>query len=408
MKQVVACQRHDPGKCLDAARHAAIAGDWSHAAALARGFLARRDANAPDAIDAATLVHRLASWHAPEARQIPPPNDTAVVRIGVLSYRGLDYTRSSRNLGDYLQTVAMLSHLATMPGLAFVGDPGLVGHVGRLRRLGGHSTPSGPVTRIVELVAIDRDASVFNRIDNPVMTPLFGWLSIPMLDWWAFPMHPLVRPLPLSLHIQHPAMLTAPMIEWLRRYGPIGCRDMATLRLLSSVDVPAFFTGCLTTTLGRIIRQSPAPLERPGAIDYSPGARTPGPAWRRFTHAVPELPLLDPGDALDLALDRLLTYARLPAAATTRLHAYLPLRSMGVPVTLPDQAIDPSRFDGLAAIPDHALDAMAAALHNLFAGMLDAILAGLDEDGVSAMWRERTMPLVEAHAHLSPNGSSMA
>jgi hypothetical protein len=39
--------------------------------------------------------------------------------------------------------------------------------------------------------------------------------------------------------------------EYLRRYGPVGCRDLATLSFLKEHDVPAYFSGCLTLTLPR-------------------------------------------------------------------------------------------------------------------------------------------------------------
>jgi hypothetical protein len=37
--------------------------------------------------------------------------------------------------------------------------------------------------------------------------------------------------------------------DFLKRFGPVGCRDQATLDILQKYDIPASFTGCLTLTL---------------------------------------------------------------------------------------------------------------------------------------------------------------
>ena len=38
-------------------------------------------------------------------------------------------------------------------------------------------------------------------------------------------------------------------LAYLRRHGPVGCRDWNTVFLLLSAGVDAFFTGCMTTTV---------------------------------------------------------------------------------------------------------------------------------------------------------------
>lgn len=41
------------------------------------------------------------------------------------------------------------------------------------------------------------------------------------------------------------------IIEYLKRYSPIGCRDEATLRLMEKYNIPAFLLGCVTFSLPR-------------------------------------------------------------------------------------------------------------------------------------------------------------
>lgn len=69
-----------------------------------------------------------------------------------------------------------------------------------------------------------------------------------------FPPAEHIHPLFVSFHMNPNAakeMLSDKTITYLKRYAPIGCRDYGTVDLLESVGVPAFYTGCLTLTLGR-------------------------------------------------------------------------------------------------------------------------------------------------------------
>jgi hypothetical protein len=40
-------------------------------------------------------------------------------------------------------------------------------------------------------------------------------------------------------------------INYLKKYGPVGCRDYWTKTLLDKYGIPCYFSGCLTLTLGR-------------------------------------------------------------------------------------------------------------------------------------------------------------
>ena len=62
-----------------------------------------------------------------------------------------------------------------------------------------------------------------------------------------------VLPLLISMHIsptKSSGMLTDNGLNYLREYGPVGCRDLGTLEILKKHDVPCYFSGCLTLTLG--------------------------------------------------------------------------------------------------------------------------------------------------------------
>ncbi len=80
---------------------------------------------------------------------------------------------------------------------------------------------------------------------------LNGWFM-----WFPenFPPSEDILPLFVSFHIVPSIaerLLTPITIEYLKKYGPIGCRDHYTRDLLLSKGVPAYYSSCLTLTLGK-------------------------------------------------------------------------------------------------------------------------------------------------------------
>ena len=95
-------------------------------------------------------------------------------------------------------------------------------------------------------------------------------VKIVMNGWFMhrpsrFPPSRNIHPLFVSFHLA-PAVaddfLTDKTLEYLRKHGPIGCRDESTVSLLESRGVPAYFTGCLTLTLGRKYGAAPGSLRK--------------------------------------------------------------------------------------------------------------------------------------------------
>lgn len=86
---------------------------------------------------------------------------------------------------------------------------------------------------------------------GPVKMIMNGWYMHHPEHW---PPSPKIRPLFVSFHLNSAAadgMLTEAGIRYLRRHAPIGCRDSATVERLRAAGVEAWFSGCLTLTLGR-------------------------------------------------------------------------------------------------------------------------------------------------------------
>lgn len=78
-----------------------------------------------------------------------------------------------------------------------------------------------------------------------------GWFQWRSENW---PPSDYIYPLLISMHIsplKANDLLTKKGIEFLKKYAPVGCRDYYTKTLLESVGVPAYFSACMTLTLGK-------------------------------------------------------------------------------------------------------------------------------------------------------------
>ena len=78
-----------------------------------------------------------------------------------------------------------------------------------------------------------------------------GWYMHKPENW---PPSQNIHPLFISMHINKLAekqMLSPKSISYLKQFEPIGCRDYHTQEVLQEAGVDAYFSGCLTLTLGK-------------------------------------------------------------------------------------------------------------------------------------------------------------
>ena len=241
------------------------------------------------------------------------------------------------------------------------------------------------------MLTIHRDASMYQTIPEGTWTLCFGWFMHPLFRMrYGFPLHDALRPLFVSFHCNKRDLLTDDAIAYLRRYGPVGCRDWTTVYLLLSAGVPAFFSGCLTTTVSTTfprLDERPPTTRRWGTSTCPTAVPAGAPTYAHSDRAVRRRSFLE---NCDDAVDRLETYRRdLSAVVTSRLHAYLPLRSLGVPVEFRPGNLSDIRFDGLAGITDDEFSAMRE-------GMLELLAGGLRTDPVGRVRGRGLRPLARA------------
>ena len=341
----------------------------------------------------ASEFQRLRSWFSDGFRREPQAVVEADFRFGVIDYKQPD--NSSRNVGDYIQTLASLGHLVRQQGLEFVGDEALTSAVQGLRDTVKPERERSEARARVHLVEVQRDGNVYQSLPEVTWAVMFGWYLHPTYSGgYNLPFNEALRPILVSFHLNKPDALTPEAIEYLRRYGPIGCRDWQTVALLSAAGVPAFFSGCITTTVDTVFART-GPDERTG-VAYIDAQEAPEDE-EQIEQSVGDIrpqPLVT-----NLALGRAWVeryHADYAEVVTTRLHSYLPARSVGCRVEFhPKNPSDP-RFGGLIDIDDAAYEAIRQGILDKLSAVLAALASGASEQQVYERWRELCAPDVAA------------
>ena len=230
---------------------------------LARAVFARFDehvARDPGAWpDAARHRDSLRDWVAADPGSPtapPPPGGRRTIAIMDYGHPGAD--RASANLGDHVQSIAALGHLVRHRGVRLHGREELTAVLGELGERVRPDRARHDVEADVEVMTVHRDASMYPPIPEDTWVLCFGWYMHAIFTTrFGFPLHENLRPIFVSFHCNKRDLLTPEAIAYLQRYGPVGCRDWTTVHLLQSCGVPAFFSGCLTTTIDTVFPERP-------------------------------------------------------------------------------------------------------------------------------------------------------
>lgn len=342
------------------------------------------------------LLANLRRWTHPVPVQQPAPG---AISVGVIDYHQPDYDRASRNVGDYVQTLAMLGNLARFQRTRFTGADGL-GDLAtslqarvkpQLRRDSGDAE--------VHLTPVSRDFSEGDDLPESTWMVAFGWHMHSMFRLrFGLPYHPHVNPIFVSFHVNRVNTLTPQALDYLRAHGPIGCRDWTTVDLLLSAGVDAFFSGCLTTTVDAVFPDlADVEREQPGVVAVIDLPRSVADKARRkvvtVSHGDAEYREADLVQGTHAADHLLTTYQRrFRRILTSRLHSYLPATSLGVDVSFQPHIPGDVRFDGLMGMKPGlpAFEGMRDGIRDLLARTFELILDGADRETVYARWRELT------------------
>ena len=100
-------------------------------------------------------------------------------------------------------------------------------------------------------VYIERETDLKAYDGEPVKMIMNGWYMNHTENW---PPSPKIQPLYVALHINKsglPGFVREESIRYFKQHEPIGCRDTNSAEILQEKGVDAYFSGCLTLTLGR-------------------------------------------------------------------------------------------------------------------------------------------------------------
>ncbi len=347
----------------------------------------------------------------------PKQIDAPQINLALMDYKSVDYNKTSIDIGDYIQTVAVMRHIARhLPDNALI-DVNLDDDDNSNWQIDSESLKSSfatlreswaeneqrHITSNGKIVITDRDCpwgltALLNNdeaenskadIEPLIWYPIFGWFAHQPFE--IVPVIPLPSqylPIFFSFHLNQPEQLNAAFIAYLKRFAPIGCRDITTRDLLMNQGIDAFFSGCVTTTLALAGEVEPSGE----ALDIDAYMK---PRAIQITHISKNFKdySFDENITKSLALLRRFRNAR--KVITSRLHCYLPTRALGGNVVFTHKNKADSRFDGLIDIDDDAFDTIRDGLTDLLDKILGKIMAGdASPDDVYAYWRELTMPLM--------------
>jgi hypothetical protein len=398
-------------------KHVFVARDVELTARVHANVVSRHDADPGAWKTGDTELAWIKRWIGAERNRTADAPAPGRVAFGLVDYPQPGRARASQNIGDQIQTLASLGHVVRHRNLRFHGQADVVDFVERMQARVRPELQLDTPGADVELFTVDRDSSTYQEFPENTWLLEFGWHMHALfgLGVYDFPLHPNLKPIFVSFHCSKRDLLTPEAVDYLRAHGPIGCRDWTTVDLLLSLDVPAFFSGCLTTTVNTVfpdLERKPAP-----ATAYVDVVRSPvPPGHENIKQSYGEIKKRTFAENMQDAVDLLERYrTSYTDVVTMRLHCYLPTTSLGLKVTFEPKNNADVRFNGLFRLDAQAFEAIRTSMRDRLQPVLEAIFAGSSPDEVYALWRTVVEPEVEIarrrHAQpapLDPAGSALA
>lgn len=98
---------------------------------------------------------------------------------------------------------------------------------------------------------LDRDEDLNSYDEEPCKMIMNGWYMHNPQNW---PPTEKIIPLFVAFHLNvlvREELTSSISINYLKKHQPIGCRDTNTMDILTSAGIEAYFSGCMTLTLGK-------------------------------------------------------------------------------------------------------------------------------------------------------------
>ena len=339
-----------------------------------------------------------------------------VVNFAVMDYNMLDWDRTSSNRGDYVQTLAAISHLLRFQNVEYVGGSKLATYLTSLKsRVHKNRQLNGSPVK-VQPIELNRDFASGRSYPKNTWLISNGWFMHRAYKGSVdFPYPENVNPIMISFHIQDPGVLNDEIAAQLKKLGPIGCRDWTTVYRLRDYGVPAFFSGCVTTTVGQVLPKARLSGKVPFLAVVEAGTK-----WLKANYIwMPKWWYIQIGDyvrdftlveGIEDARSMLAKYAKFGKVLTKRLHCYLPARSMGLKVDFVPGKRSDVRFEGLLDLNETDFNKIRTGIEHKLEVIIGHILEGKSQTEVMKIWRELVQPDVDFAeqycTNLAPLGES--
>ncbi|PUB13259.1 glycosyltransferase [Yoonia sediminilitoris] len=326
------------------------------------------------------------------ARATPVGIEHCGVQIGLMDYKLLDRDRTSSNAGDYVQTLAAFANVARHQNITFQSeDPALTKKLTSLQaRVDEKNSIKGEKPVTVSVVPVDRDYASGRHYLKPTWMISNGWfMHANGRGDFDFPYPDDIRPIFISFHINHNNFLTEKAVEYLKRFEPIGCRDWTTVYRLQEYGVEAFFSGCLTTTVGLVFGPHKDSSFKPTAnVEATLTPDEKKAEIESFEQLYDGVRDFSMARGLDVADEMLEGYRKFGKIITSRLHCYLPCRSIGLKVDFRPRFGADIRFDGLDNLDENAFADIRKPIEDKLQAVLTPLFSGQPEDKIRSIWRD--------------------
>lgn len=324
------------------------------------------------------------------------------VNFAVMDYNMLDTQRTSSNRGDYVQTLAALSNLVRFQNVKFVGDGELAPYLTSLQpRVQPDRQVHGLKPVKVQPIQMHRDYSSGRKFPKNTWLISNGWFMHRAYKGEVdFPYAENILPIMISFHIQDAGVMNEKVAAELKKHGPIGCRDWTTVYRLRDYGVPAFFSGCATTTVGQVLPKAKFAGWLPKLAVVEAGRK-----WMKLRYLFmwkwfyiqigDHVRAFSLVEGLEDARKMLTKYTKYGKVITKRLHCYLPARSMGLPVEFVPSKRSDVRFEGLLDLNEEQFNKIRNGIENKLEIVIGNILQGKSYAEVMKIWRELVQPDVD-------------
>lgn len=286
-----------------------------------------------------------------------------VLNLGILVYKNKFEKYDSKNLGDYIQSIAQINFYRKLLNRYYDIELDIENFIEKIFINN---------FKDFKFVFIARDnlidsANLYK--DDNIYLIMSGWfLETPPEDTelqWPPPEN--IIPIFVSFHIANEKLFNQKYISYFKKHQPIGCRDLTTKERLKKNGVEAFFSGCLTLTLDCFDKE----INKKDSSAYFVDVRITIENFKEekfnkknkiysITHKM-DFDKNDYYQIFSIALSTLQKYSQAKYVYTSRLHAFVPCLAFNVPVSFTSPSAETglkswrskNRFAGLTELKDN-------------------------------------------------------